>query len=133
VNDALLVRHLERLGDLPCRRQRLVQGDWTALESLRQVLPWHQLHHEGTNPAALLETVDVRDVGVIQGGESLRLTREPRKSLRVARHLLRKNLEGDVAVQPGVAREVYLAHPTCADWGKDFVRPKMGSGSEAHD
>jgi hypothetical protein len=44
VYDALFVGLLERLGDLLCDDDRLVEGDRSALEALREVFPFGQLH-----------------------------------------------------------------------------------------
>ena len=85
MDDALLVRRLERLGNLPRNRQGFIHWNRTAHQSLRQVLAFDQLHHDGTNPAALLETVDVCDVRMVQRGERLRLTREPRQAIAIRR------------------------------------------------
>ena len=60
-------------------RQRLVERDRPLRNALGQSSPFDQLHHEGTHAAALLETVDVRDVRMIQRGERPRLAREPRE------------------------------------------------------
>ena len=46
VDDALLVRLLERLGDLPRDRERLVDRDRPALQPLGEVLAGDELHGE---------------------------------------------------------------------------------------
>jgi len=58
----------------------------------------HQFHDESPEAAALLEAVDVRDVGMIECGEGLRLTLEAGDSLLVRREQLRQDFDGDVAV-----------------------------------
>jgi hypothetical protein len=53
VDDALLVRVLECLGDLERHRQRLGERHRAPLEALRQVLAVHQLHgQERASPSA---------------------------------------------------------------------------------
>ena len=47
MDDTLLVRGFERLGDLPGNRQRLVQRDRAMHDSLRQILTLGQFHDEG--------------------------------------------------------------------------------------
>ncbi len=46
MDDALLVRRLDRLRDLAGHAQRLSNGDGPACQALGQVLAVHQLHHQ---------------------------------------------------------------------------------------
>jgi hypothetical protein len=48
--------------------------------------------------------------------------------LRIAREGIREPLDGDFAIQLGVAGQIRLAHPTCAQRGEDFVRSDFGAG-----
>ena len=45
---------------------------------------------------------------------------------------LGEHLDRDVALQPGVARAIHLAHPAGADRGDHFVRTEPGAGREGH-
>ena len=90
VDDALLVGFLERLGDLPRDRERLVDGDRPALQPRREVLALDELHHQEVGPSPVLErrgleAVEVRDVRVVERGEQLRLALEAREPLGVGR------------------------------------------------
>ena len=66
VDDPLLVRRFERVGDLLRDGQRLVERDRAARDALRQVVALDQFHHDRTHTAAFFEAVDVRDVRVIE-------------------------------------------------------------------
>ena len=55
VDDALLVRGLERLGDLPRDRQRLGERHRAARDVRREVLALDELHHERANAVRFLE------------------------------------------------------------------------------
>ena len=46
MDDALIVRGFERLGNLPGDRQRLVERDRALRDALRQIVAFDQLHHE---------------------------------------------------------------------------------------
>ena len=46
VNDSLVVRRFERIGDLPRDLQRLADRQRAAGDSLGEVLPFDQLHHQ---------------------------------------------------------------------------------------
>ena len=51
MNDALLVRRFERLGDLHGDRQRVVEGDRTVCDPLGEILAVDELHDERANAA----------------------------------------------------------------------------------
>ena len=70
---------------------------------------------------------------MIQRREELRFTLEPRQSIGVGGKGVREHLDRDVAIQPGVAGSVDLAHPTLADRTTDLVRTKPRGGYERHD
>ena len=90
-------------------------------DSLCQILAFDEFHHEGTNPAGLFEAVDVRDIGMVERSERLRLAREPRQAIGVARERVREDLQRDVAIELRVAGAVDLSHAAFADQRGDFV------------
>ena len=83
MDDALLVRRLQRFGDLLRDRQRLVERDRLRARSAARGLTLDQLHHERADAAALFEAVDVRDVRMVQRGEDLGFALEAREALGV--------------------------------------------------
>jgi len=66
MDDALLVRGLECLGDLPGDGQGLVDRNRAACDALSQILALDELHHERGDPPALFVPVDRRDVRMVQ-------------------------------------------------------------------
>ena len=59
MDDALLVRRFERLGDLLRDRQRFVERDRAARDALREIVALDQFHHErAVMPSAFFEAVD---------------------------------------------------------------------------
>jgi len=69
VNDALLVRRLERLGDLFRDGERLVNRDGAMREAVGQRQALDELHDQRGDAIRLLEAIDRRDVRMVQGGE----------------------------------------------------------------
>ena len=130
MDDALLVRRFERLGDLLRDRQRLVDRDRPARNALRQVLALDEFHHQRTDTVGFFETVDLRDVGMIQRCEGLRFAREPCEPVGVARERVRQDFDRDVAIQLRIAGAIDLAHTPGPKGGKDFVRAKACAGVE---
>ncbi len=90
MNDAGLVRGFERFRDLPRDRQHLVDRDRSARTALRERLAFHQLHHQRTRAARILDAVDVGDVRVIQRSERLRFALEAHHAIGVARERFRQ-------------------------------------------
>ena len=77
MDDALLVRRFERLGDLLRDRQRLVERDRRRARSARErSSPSTSSMTSAVKSARLLEAVDRRDVRMIERGERLRLRAE---------------------------------------------------------
>ncbi len=137
MDDALLVRGLERLGDLAGNGQRVLEWNRTARDPRRQVFPIDELHHQRPNLFAararpLLDAVDLRDVRVIERRERLCLALEPRQPFRVAREDVRQHFERDIAIQAGVARAKDLAHATSADGVEHLVRAEPGASCDRH-
>jgi hypothetical protein len=71
---------------------------------------------------------DGEDVGVVEGGDGAGLALEPRESLRVGAHFLRKDLDRHLAPEAWIERAVDLAHPPGPEKPEDLVRPQPGSG-----
>ena len=130
VDDALLVRGLERFGDLFRNRQRFVDRDRPARNALRQIVALDQFHHQRANTAGFFEAVDVRDIRMVQGRERLRFAGEPRQPVGVAGEWVRQNLERDVTIEFRVAGAVDLPHPALADLRNDFVDAESSAGCE---
>ena len=84
------------------------------------------------DPVRVLESVDVRDVGMVERRQHLRFAVEARQSLRVVGEDVRENFDRDVTVQLRVARPIDLAHAAGPEGGQDFVRAEAGSGGQGH-
>ena len=69
MNDPLLVRSLERIGELSRDRERFVEGDGAAGNPLGEIVALDELHDEGVHVRGLFKSVDRRDAGMIQRGE----------------------------------------------------------------
>ena len=110
MDDALLVGALEGLGYLLRDDDCLVERQRPALQSLAEVLAFHQLQHQEQLSARLLEAMDRRDVRVVERREQLRLAAEAGQPLGILRHLGGQHLEGHLAPELRVRGAVDLAH-----------------------
>ena len=69
MHDTLLVRRFQGVGNLRRDRQRLLQRDATARDPVGQRRAFDQFQNQHPHTISLLETVDLRDVGVVQRRE----------------------------------------------------------------
>jgi len=123
VDDALLVGRGKGVGDLPRDGQCLVLRQRAA-----DVGALHEFHDDGV----LFQSVNLRDVGMIERRQGLRLVLETRQVAGVGGERLGQNLERHFAVQLGVARAVHLSHSSRAERGDDLVGADSGSRWQRH-
>ncbi len=87
MDDALLVRGLERIGHLTRDRESLVDRDCAASKALRQVLALDEFHDQRLRRAGLiprvLHAIQVGDVWMVEGREYFGFTLEARQSIRI--------------------------------------------------
>ncbi len=132
MDDPLGVRRFERFGDLPEDRDRLVGRHRAALEPFGQVLTRHELHLDQRAIAKILETVQRRDVRVIQRREHAGLALEAAAPIGRVGHRLGKQLHRDFTTEPQVLRPIHFAHASRANRGKNFVGADGRSWRELH-
>ena len=86
-----------------------------------------------TSVVSLFETVDSRNVRVVQAAEDVRLALEPSQPIRISRKRLRQDLQRHLPVQRGVGGLIDLAHPALADEGGYVVVGESGADCERHE
>ena len=91
-----VVRGLQRVGDLPRDRQRFVQRKAGLPDPPILSVP-------PVPPVPPVQPIDVRDVGMIERGEQLRLAFESSQPIAIGGEGFRKDLQRDVALQLRVA------------------------------
>ena len=124
MDDALLVRFFQGLGDLPGHGDGLIDGNRAAAQPLRQVVAGHEFHHQAHRSIRLFEAVDGGDVGMIQGGEDLRLAPEPAHALDVLSESGGKDLDRDVTPELRIVRAEDFAHASGSDGCEDLIGPE---------
>ena len=85
MDDALLVRRFERLGDLPRNRHRLVQRQRPAGDPIGQRLALDQFEDQRMRLAAVLEPVNRADVRMVERGQHLRFALEAGQAFGIGR------------------------------------------------
>src|SRR5262249_47238842 len=111
-----------RIRDLSRDRERLVDGQGSARDAVGKRRPLDELHDEKRSVVALLDAVDVRDVGMVQRRQDLRFAAEPRKTIRIVCNGGQQNLDGDAAIQLRIVRVIHSAHPAFTQLLDDAIR-----------
>ena len=135
MNDSAFMRGRQRRGNLAGNWQHLVDRDRPLLNPVSERGTVHQFKDEGghrrpSGSEEVLESVDLRDIGMIQGRQQLRLAIESRQLFRIGREGPRQYLYGDVPIEPGVPRTVDLTHATNAKRRADLVDAEARSNGQ---
>ena len=120
------------VGDLRADLDRLAHRDRAAVEPLAQGLAFQQLHDEVGGAVLRADVVDGDDVGMIESGDGARFLLEAAQAVAVGGDGLWQDLDGDLAIEPGVASAINFAHSTVADGSDDLVRPEFCRGCKRH-
>ena len=133
MDDAVLVRRFERLRNLSRDRQRFVQWNRTARDSLREIFPLNQFKDQRGHAVRFFQAVDVRDVWVVKRGEDLSFATETRQPIGIVRDAREQHFNRDIAVQLGIACAIHLAHAAGADRSDDLIwaEPRVGRESQS--
>jgi hypothetical protein len=138
VDDAVLVCGLEGFGDLLGDGQGLVDGNRPAPNPVRQGLAVHELQDQradmGRGPSrSFFQAKNRGDVGVIEGGQQLRLALEAGDTLGIGGKDIWQELQGDITLKPRVPCPIHDAHPAGAEGGNHLIRPETNTGTNLHD
>src|SRR5688572_26182154 len=98
----------------------------------RQCLAADEFHHDERAGALRLEPIEVRDVRVIERREDARLALETDHPIGIGGERIRKDLDGDAAVQLRVLCAIDLAHSARAKGRPDLVRSESSPWLQWH-
>ena len=132
MNDALLVRGLQRIRDLTREVKRFSNRQRTTLEALGQSRTFNDFKNQTRQVRRFFETVDRSDVRVAQRGEQLRLSLKSRAPIGVADKRARQHLDRHIALQARVSRAKDFTHSPRAYRGDHLVRTNHASRIETH-
>jgi hypothetical protein len=117
VDDALVVRGFETVGNLSGDLQRLVERDRALLDALGESETLDELHDQ----RAVLDAVVRGDVRMVEGGQHLRLAREARHARDVVGEVFRNQLDRHIATQLAVGGTIHFSHAAFAERRGDAV------------
>ena len=125
VDNALVVRVLERVANLRHDGQCFAQRDPARVKQLAQAHPINVFHEKIEQPVSPPKLVERDDAGVVQLGERLGLAREAFGEGSVLADARRQNLERDNAVKFLLAGLIDGPHAPLSDQAKDFKLGKL--------
>ena len=99
-------------------------------QPLRERRALYQFHDERRHAVGVFETVDLRDVRMIQRREGFGFALEAREALRIIRDGAEQDFDGDIAIELRVTRAIDHAHPAFAEGRDDLVRAEARAGSK---
>jgi hypothetical protein len=94
------------------------------------VCPFRQLEDEEPRRVRMFESIDCSDVRMVQGGEEMRFPLKSRDPVSIINERGGEQLQGDVAAESSIAREIHLPHPARAELRDDLIRPENCAGRE---
>ena len=133
MNDAFAMRCHHRVGDRDGNLEEFRKWQRTPAQALLERLSIEKLHHDEVVAVGAGHVVNRADVRVVQGCNGPRFALKPRAELGIVAEAIRCQLEGDDAVQTGIAGFVHFAHAARTREFEDFVRPKLSTRREGHD
>ena len=111
MNDALRVRGLEGIDELPRDGECFVDRDGATRQSIGEIFALDELEHQKRDVLDPVELMNDGDVGMIEGSQQLRFAFEALHALGVLREIFRQNFDRDLALQLGVGGAIDLAIP----------------------
>ncbi len=121
MDHALPVGRFECFGNLSRHSNGFVERQRSPGNAFLKRLALHDLENQETVPLDGFETMNRRDVRMIQRRDQSRFALEPRDPLFVFGERFRKNFDGDFALELDIPGTVHLAHATCTDGLEDLV------------
>ena len=86
-----------------------------------------ELHHQERGAIRLFQSIQSRNARVIQCGQELRFSLEPREAFGILHEALGQNLDRDLSAELRIARAVDFSHAAGAKRGDDLVNAQAGS------
>ncbi len=121
MNDSFGVGRIERVGNLDCDIEQLLQIEWPALDHIPQSLAFQILHHQEDTALVLANFVNCANVRMIQSGRGTSLPPESFQRLRIIRQGVGEKLESDKTVELDVLSLVDHTHPTASELAQDTI------------
>jgi hypothetical protein len=110
MNDSLLMRSDERIGNLDSHLEQLLEFHGFLVEALLEGLAFQLLHHDEGMAGVVLDVVNDADIGMIQLRSGTSFALEALQSLVVFDERVGKEFEGYAATESSILRLVDDSH-----------------------
>ena len=131
MDDALLVRGVEGVGDLRGDRQGLLRAQDPG-DPVVSVSPSTSSSTSAWSPPSSADPVNRGDVRVVERGEQPRLAVESAQPVGIAAEERGEDLDGDVASELQVSRAIDLAHAAGAEELDQSIAAQVAAGEVRH-
>ncbi len=121
VNDSLRMSRIQCVSDLDGQAEQDIVVDRSTGNAVLQRHAVQKLHDDEGLAVLLANLINSADIGMVQGGGSLRFPLKPGEGLCVGRNVMRQKFEGDKTVQGDVLGLVDDSHATTAKLFDDVV------------
>ncbi len=121
MDDALPVGRFERFGNLSRHLNGFVEWQRSPGNALLKRLALDDFENQETVPLDGFETMNRRDVRMVQRREQSRFPLQPRDTLFVIGERFRQHFDGHFALELDIPGTVHLAHATYTDGLEDLV------------
>src|SRR5262249_48577782 len=125
MNDAFIVRHLNRIRDLSCDRQRVTKGERASSNDVRERFAVDKFEDNAGSRIILLEPIYGGNVRVIQRRKHFCFALKATYSIRVTGELIGQDLDGDFTLELQVPCAIDLTHAAFSEQRNDFVRAEL--------
>ena len=132
MNDAAVVRVIERLQHLHGILERLVRGQTSPNEPLGQGFSLDVLHDQERTPIVLGKVVEGADPGMLERADGARFTLEPGAIGGNGGAIGIEQLQCNDPFQTDVARSIHFAHAAQPDERKNLVRAEANTRRKTH-
>ena len=135
MDDALVVRALECLGDLDRDGHRFVERDRPLGNAIGQGWSFDQFHDQRAHlqvGAGSFQAKHLRDVGMIERGQRLGFPLKPREAFGIEGERVGQYLDCDRPAQVGVYGAINLAHAADAKRAGDFEGADARTDGQGH-
>src|SRR5688572_17101595 len=112
--------------------ERLRQRQRSARETRRERLPVNELHDEKVDARLVPDVVNRADVGMAERGDRPRFALKALPAHAIGL-VLGKNLDRNIAIEPGITGPVDLAHPSGTQRRLDLIGPEPRAGVQRHE
>jgi hypothetical protein len=127
VDDAVLMRRVEAVGDLHGQLQQVFGREGLLAQVMLERAALHQLHDDELLAVVLADVEDGADAGMIQRARQPRLALEAFGRARLRQQRRGQEFDRHLATEPGVLGAIHDTHPPATELVENAVVPDVAA------